>query len=142
MPRALVAIPEQGQGQLCREILEASGFLVEMVDSGVSTLVAALERTPQLIFMDLQLRDVPAREAVGWLRSNLNIQAIPVIILAGATDEIDLLATLAPGVILRKPLSPEAIRRAIQDALENDPKSQAVNSSRRSAMKDNAPDDR
>ena len=94
--------------------------MVEIVDSGIGAVIAVRERTPQLILMDLQLRDVPGREAVSWLRSNRNIQATPIVILAGASDEERLLQAPRPGAILRKPLSPEAIRRVIRDVLETE----------------------
>ena len=118
--RALIAIAESGPGQLGRQVLEALGFMVEIVDSGIGAVIAVRERTPKLILMDLQLRDVPGREAISWLRSNRNIQAIPIVILAGASDEERLLQAPCPGAILRKPLSPEAIRRVIRDVLETE----------------------
>ena len=74
-PRALVAIAEPSSVCLCREVLEKDGFLVETVDSGIGTVVAVRERLPQIILIDLQLRDVPGREAVGWLRSNPALQS-------------------------------------------------------------------
>ena len=94
-------------------------LLVEMVDSGIGAVIAVRERAATLILMDLQLRDVPGREAMGWLRSNRNTQATPIVILAGADDEERLLHAPHPGAILRKPLSSEGIRRAIRDVLES-----------------------
>lgn len=50
--------------QLCRQALERAGFLVDAVDSGVAAVMAARENKPDLILMDLQLRDVAGREAI------------------------------------------------------------------------------
>jgi CheY-like chemotaxis protein len=72
-PRALVAEPSSVR--LCREVLEKDGFLVEKVDSGIGTVGAVRERLPQIIFIELQLRDVSGRKAVGWLRSNPALQS-------------------------------------------------------------------
>ena len=118
--RALIAIAESGPGQLCRQVLEALGFMVEIVDSGIGAVIAVRERPPQLILMDRQLRDVSGREAVSWLRSNRNIEATPIVILAGAGVGERLLQAPHPGAILRKPLSSEGIRRVIRDVLETE----------------------
>ncbi|HEY8016756.1 MAG TPA: hypothetical protein VIE35_13020, partial [Dongiaceae bacterium] len=65
--------------------------------------------------------DVPGREAVEWLRSNPALKSTPVIILtANSEDEADA-ASLPTGVLLRKPVSPVTIRRAIRGVLEKVP---------------------
>ena len=67
---------------------------------------------------DMQLRDVPGREAISWLRSNPALRSTPIIILTDyADDEAGLAATL-PGASLRKPLSPTTIRRTIREVLK------------------------
>ena len=116
--RALVAIAEQSPGRLCREIL-GDGWLCRRVgrDSGVGAVMAVRERLPQLILIDLRLRDVSGREAIGWLRSNPALQLTPIIVLVGGSEEERMPSAPQPGTTLRKPLSPEAIRRAIHQVL-------------------------
>src|SRR5262249_12643433 len=116
--RALLVVAEPSSNRLCQEVLEALGFSVEAVDSGIGAVIAVRERTPQVVLLDSQLRDVPAREAVRWLRSNRNLGATPIVILAGANEEERLMPALRPGAILRKPLSVEALRRVISYVLE------------------------
>jgi two-component system phosphate regulon response regulator PhoB len=101
--------------RLCREALEKDGFLVETVDSGIGAVVAVRERLPQVILIDLQLRDVPGREAVGWLRSNPALHSTPIVIIIGGAEDSRMLAPPQPGAVLRKPLTPDAIRRAVGD---------------------------
>jgi len=116
--RALVAETDPATRRLCREALESSGFVVEFVDTGIAAVVSARERFPDLILMDLQLRDVPGREAIGWLRSNPALQSTPIIVLTtNAADDADLAAT-RPAASLRKPVSPVMIRRMIRDVLK------------------------
>jgi CheY-like chemotaxis protein len=121
-PRALIAIAEPSSVRLCREVLEKDGFLVDTVDSGIGAVVAVRERLPHIILIDLQLRDVPGREAVGWLRSNPALQSTPIVIIGGA-EESRVLVAPQPGAVLRKPLTPDAIRRAIGDLRRPAPES-------------------
>ena len=116
--RALVVEADPATLQLCRAVLESSGFVVDAVDSGIAAVVAAREGLPDLILMDLQLRDVPGREAIGWLRSNPALRSTPIVVLtANAEEEADLVAT-RPGASLRKPVSPAAIQRTIREVLQ------------------------
>ena len=115
--RALVVEADPVTLRLCRDVLESSGFLVDAVDSGIAAVVAARKGRPDLILMDMQLRDVPGGEAVAWLRSNPALRSTPIIVLAAnAGDDAALAAGL--GAALRKPLSPATIRRAIHEVLK------------------------
>jgi CheY-like chemotaxis protein len=116
--RALVVEAEPATVQLCRRILESSGFVVDVVDSGIAAVVAAREKLLDVIFIDLQLHDVPGREAIGWLRSNPALGSTPIIVLtANAEDDADL-AAIRPDASLRKPLSTITIRRALREVLK------------------------
>jgi CheY-like chemotaxis protein len=116
--RALVVEADPVTLRLCRSVLESSGFVVDAVDSGIGAVVAAREGRPDLILMDLQLRDVPGGEAIGWLRSNPALRSTPIIVIAANGVDDDELAAALPGASLRKPLSSAAIRRTIQDVLK------------------------
>ena len=43
---------------------------------------------PADIVIDLQLRDVPGREALEWLRSNTDLHDVPVFLIAGVKARI------------------------------------------------------
>ena len=115
--RALVVEAEPETLRLCRDVLEGAGFVVDVVDSGIAAVVAAREERPDLILVDLQLRDVPGREAIGWLRSNPALRSTPIIVLTTNAREDAELAAIRPGASLRKPVSPATIRRAIGEFL-------------------------
>jgi CheY-like chemotaxis protein len=117
--RALLAIAEPASERLCRETLRTAGFAVESVDSGIGAVTAVRERPPQLVIVDMQLRDVPGREAIGWLRSNPALGSAPVILLVGAEEDGAGLSP-RPGVCLRKPLSRLAIERACLELLNRE----------------------
>lgn len=117
--RALIVETDPVTLRLCRDVLENWGFVVDAVDSGIAAVVAARQGQPDLIVMDLQLRDVPGGEAIGWLRSNPALRATPIIVItATAADKADL-AVAWPGASLRKPLSSAAIRRTLREVLDS-----------------------
>jgi len=116
--RALVVEADPATRQVCRDVLESSGFVVDTMDSGIAAVVAAREEHPDLILIDLQLRDVPGREAIGWLRTNPALRSTPIIVLtADAGDDEDLAAT-RPGASMRKPVSAVAMRRVVHEVLK------------------------
>jgi two-component system cell cycle response regulator DivK len=113
--RALVVNTDPVSTRLCRETLERLGFTIERVDSGVAAVVAARSQTPDLVLMDLQLRDVTAAETIGWLRSNQALKSVPIIVL-GITDGSQIPAKNTSGIAgIAKPLSTSAIERTLRD---------------------------
>ena len=116
--RALVVEADPATQQVCRAALESSGFIVGMVDSGIGAVVAAREELPDLILIDLQLRDVPGREAIGWLRSNPALRSTPIIVLtANAGDDAEL-AEARPDASVRRPVSLAAMRRVVHEVVK------------------------
>jgi CheY-like chemotaxis protein len=96
-------------------MLEQLGFVVDAVDSGVDAVVEAQNSCPDLVVMDMQLRDVPGREAVEWLRANPALRSIPIVVMTGnSRDESDL-AAIRPGGWLRKPASYHAIESIVRE---------------------------
>lgn len=112
--RALVVDAEAATSQLCRDVLERCGFVVDVVDTGIAAVVTTRRVLPDLILVDEQLRDVPGREAVLWLRSNPELRSTPIIVLTmGAGDAKDSnIAT--PGAVLQKPTSVDSIQQLIR----------------------------
>jgi two-component system phosphate regulon response regulator PhoB len=116
--RALVVGADSATIQLSRDALESSGFAADAVDSGIAAVVAARESPPDLVLVDVQLRDVPGREAIGWLRSNPALQSTPIIVFTTNAED-DVVPTLAPPYAsLPKPVSPAEIRRTIREVLD------------------------
>ena len=110
---ALIVESDAGARNLCRGILESSGFGVDAVESGIAAVVAARRHTPDLILIAPQLTDVPGREAMIWLRANPALRDTPVVVMA--TREETENGDFQSSAVLRKPLRPSAIRRTIHD---------------------------
>ena len=116
--RALVVGADPVTLRFCRDALKCSGFAVDAVDSGIAAVVAAREDLPDLIFVDVQLRDVPGREAIRWLRSNPALQSTPIIVLTTNAEDDAAPDLTRPGPSLLKPVSLAALRRVIREVLE------------------------
>jgi len=117
--RALVVGADPATLRFCRDALKSSGFVVDAVESGIDGIIAARKNLPDMIFMDVQLRDVPGREAIKWLRSIPALRATPIIVLTTEDeDDVALPAVTRPGPSLRKPVSPAALRRIIDEVSE------------------------
>jgi len=86
-PLALVAVTNSALRVLCRETLQDIGFTVTNgLDSGTSVVTDARERHADVIILSEQLSDVPASEAIKWLRSNRMSATSPIIILGGLNN--------------------------------------------------------
>ncbi len=117
---ALLVDADAATNRICREVLEETGFAVHVVHSGIAAVVAARDRPFDLIVIDTQLRDVPGREAMEWLRSNPALRSTPLIALASSAEGRSNLFVARPGTLLRKPISVAMIRRAIHDLLNQE----------------------
>lgn len=118
--RALVVEADLGTRELCRGLLEGLGFTVEAIDTGVAAVTTACRETPDVILLDLQLRDVPGLELVKWLRSNRALRSVPMIAISALAIARDDRRLIESGVsaLLRKPVSPSMIESAIREVLK------------------------
>ncbi len=117
--RALVVEADVGTRRLCEEQLGVLGFTVSAVETGVAGVAAARVQAPDVILVDLQLRDVPGLELAGWLRANPALAATPIIAInaLAPADGARGLAERGIELVLRKPLSAAAVERAVRRAL-------------------------
>jgi CheY-like chemotaxis protein len=115
--RALVVDADTATRRLCRETLEALGFIVEVVETGVAAVAAAREGPPEIIFIEAQLSDVPARTVVVWLRENPVLEGTPVVLLGGRYADGAQAKDGEVGASLAKPVSANAIRRAVGELI-------------------------
>jgi CheY-like chemotaxis protein len=117
--RALVIESDPDTRTLCVDRLERLGFEVAEVESGVEAVRAARRETPDLILLELELRDVPGPELVRWLRSNPALARVPIVAMDSSLPRRALPNALGSGVsaVLRKPLSGLRVDDAVARAL-------------------------
>ena len=111
--RALVAASDAGARDACQAAL-GSDWEVVVVDSGVAAVIAARQDAPGMIFVDLQLRDVPGGQAVAWLRSNPELDRVPIVLIAGGVEDDAEIVDIHPTALLRKPVSRGAVERIVR----------------------------
>ena len=112
-PISVLAEADTTLRKQCADALMQAGFAVEARDSGIEAVVAARELQPDLIVLGSQLRDVPAREALAWLKANPALRETPILIL-GATPNDDAMLDGGQRVdVLLRPITALKIQRAI-----------------------------
>jgi len=112
--RVLIVGADHETRRLCRAVLGRSGFSVDAVDTGIEAIIAARKCPPMLCVMEHQLTDVPACEAIKWLRSIQPLKSTPILVLSSELEN-DMAPPQAGTSPLRKPISPAALQKAIYD---------------------------
>jgi DNA-binding NarL/FixJ family response regulator len=92
-------------------------MVADIVDNGVAAVSSARQTQPDLIIMDLQLRDSPGLEVIQWLRSNLTLMPTPVIVLSTNASDVSCSKSWDVDVVLLKPVTSAVIENAIRDLL-------------------------
>lgn len=119
--RALLVVADPVMRQRCRATLGSAGFAVANdVASGTAAVATAREQLPEIIILSQQLSDVPADEAVRWLRSNRDLASTPIIILGGKADAEEMAAGQHV-IIVPRPVTAALIRHALDEALPGEP---------------------
>jgi two-component system, cell cycle response regulator DivK len=115
--RALVVESDPGTREICQRAVATCGLVADVVDNGVAAVSNARQNRPDLIIMDLQLRDSPGPEVIQWLRSNLTLKSTPAILLTTNAGDISRSKAWGVNAILLKPLTLAAIQNTIRDLL-------------------------
>lgn len=92
-PKQLVLIVEDNalNMRLFGDLLEASGYDTLKCVDGAKAVGLALEHTPDLIIMDIQLPEVSGLDITRWLKDDERTRDIPVLAVtafAMRTDEL------------------------------------------------------
>ena len=116
--RALVVEADPGTRKAFQDVLNRCGMVADMVDNGVAAVARARRKAPDVIIMDLQLRDSAGLEVIQWLRSNPALRSTPVIMLTTNADDVSRSKSWTVDAVLLKPVSPEAIESTIRNVID------------------------
>lgn len=109
--------------QIHRLNLELGGFTVVEASDGAEALRLAHQSPPDLVILDLALQSLDGWEALGELKTDANLRAIPVVILTSSAEESQELRALERGALafLAKPLGIEDLIAAVRKVLPRPP---------------------
>lgn len=116
MNRVLVVDDEPQIRRALRTSLEAHGYEVETAGTGEEAVVAAAERRPEVIFLDLGLPDLDGTEVIARIRS---FSDVPILVLSVRDQQGDKVAALDAGAddYVTKPFGMEELLARLRAAL-------------------------
>lgn len=121
MPGELILLVEDNDNNrlLVRDVLQASGYRVAEAESAEDGLRMAVEQTPDLILMDIQLPGMNGIEALRRLRADPATRAIPVIAVTASAMTQDRHQIMAAGFdgYQSKPISVKGFLQAVREML-------------------------
>jgi CheY-like chemotaxis protein len=124
-PQIVVLFVDDMEGirELYSRYLSFRGLRVTTAADGIGALLAAGQDRPDAIVIDLAMPGMDGREAIQKLRSNPELQGIPVVVLSGQNARESALAAGANSY-LEKPCAPEDLLREVMKLRPKRPSAQ------------------
>ena len=109
--KILIVEDERDIVDLLRYNLEEAGFETDYVRNGADALHHAVEKSPNLILLDLMLPEVDGLIVCRLLKNDPRTKNIPVVMITAKAEERDRIAGLELGVddYITKPFSPKEV---------------------------------
>lgn len=125
MKTILIAEDRESSRELIRTMLEHSGYSVVEALNGDEAVILARERSPDLIFLDLQMPLKDGYEVLKELRSDSRFQSLPIVALTASAMYGDKDRALKSGftAYLTKPLALSDLRKELSRLLPQNSKS-------------------
>lgn len=115
--RALIVEADPGTRDACVAATERCGLVADIVENGVAAVSSARRNRPDLIIVDMQLRDSAGPEVIRWLRSNPTLRSTPTVVLTTNSGDLSHSGQWEVNAILLKPLTLAKIERTIRGLL-------------------------
>ena len=117
--RILVVEDQEDNRRILRDMLGNAGYELIEAESGEEALKAVETKRPDLILMDIQLPVMDGYEAARRIKSNPDMNAVPIIVMTAYAlpgDEAKALAAGCNGYVT-KPFSPRALLAKVREYL-------------------------
>ena len=113
MPHVLIIDDSSTTRLYYREILEGAGFGVDEAINGIEGLEKTMERSFDLIVVDLNMPKMDGYTFLGQLRRSGDLQAVPAIMISTQARDADQIKAYAAGanVYIVKPVDPVELAR-------------------------------
>ncbi len=119
--RVLIVEDEIDAAKVLTTRLEAAGFEVQVATTGAEGLSCALEQTPDLAILDVQLPDIDGYQVCQKLRQFCEPAVVPILMLTGMNQPADQVTGFSHGAdaYLTKPYEADELLRTVHLLLEN-----------------------
>lgn len=109
--KILIVEDERDIADLLRYNLQQAGFKTDYVRNGADALQRAIEKTPDLILLDLMLPEVDGMIVCRLLKNDPRTKNIPIVMVTAKDKEKDRVAGLELGAddYITKPFSPREV---------------------------------
>ncbi len=125
MPKAHILYIEDNPDNriLVSRVLQAEGYAVTLANDGPSGLVAARQRRPDLVLMDINLPEVDGYAMTELFRATPGLNLIPIVALTANVMKGDRERSLAAGCsgYIQKPIDVDALPTQIAEYLARTP---------------------
>jgi len=119
MAKILVAEDERDIRDLITFTLNYAGHQVVSVANGEEAIEAAIREMPDMILMDVRMPKMTGYEACQKIKSNKDIQHIPIVFLSAKGQEAEIRTGLDAGATeyLLKPFAPMELTARVNELL-------------------------
>ena len=118
-PTILIVEDEPGTVEMYRIVLEVEGFRVRVAFTLSAAISALEEEVPDLVLLDVVLRDSSGLDLCQHIREDPNLADIPILIVSNLGSAEQVKAGLDAGAdnYLSKPVSQNELLMAIREGL-------------------------
>ena len=118
-PMILIVEDEPGTVEMYRIMLEIEGYRVGVAYSVASAIKALEKAKPDLLLLDVVLRDSSGLDLCERIRNDPKLQDLPIVIVSNLGSPQDIKAGLAAGAdaYLTKPVSLDELLGAVRENL-------------------------
>lgn len=111
MKQILIIEDDRTTIELIKASLEKDGFEVTAISDGEAGLAQVRRSPPDLLLLDLMLPKLPGLEVCRQIRSDDNLNRLPILMLTARGDEMDRVVGLEVGAddYVTKPFSPREL---------------------------------
>ncbi|HZH35315.1 MAG TPA: response regulator [Pyrinomonadaceae bacterium] len=117
MKKILIVDDSSMSRRMLRRIVESAGHEVIEADEGAAGLEQFFLEKPDLVFLDLTMKDMYGLDVLGKLRE-LDPEARVIIASADIQDSTrEMVETAGANAFINKPLSPEKVLQALESVI-------------------------
>ena len=121
MKKILIVEDNEKNMKLVRDILRHQGFETIEAVNGLDGVRLAEEQRPDLVLMDIQLPDIDGMEALGRIRADRSLDAVPVLAVSASVMPDDQQKIISSGfdAFITKPINLKQFVETVQRFLQS-----------------------